>query len=717
MKSFRLSIIFILFILIFPSVQAQAQEREVHSFEDWEYITNATGITIISWFGNSRSVEIPENINGISVTELAANLFKSNTRIESVFIPDSVTVIGEYAFHGCLALKDIHLPEKLKRIEQYTFRYCTSLENIELPENLTIIGNYAFSGCQSLKEILIPNSVTNINANAFNSCTSLEKIRISKNLAFLGAHAFLDTPWLEAQTEEEFVIIGAGILLKWNGNTSIVSVPYGVTLVADAFFENNSVEEIEIPSSVTRIGTYAFRDAVNLKSVTIPDSVTRIDSYAFYGCRSLRSINIPDSVTIIGGSAFRGCENLPRFDFPPNIKKMESYVLGECIKLSDVSIPSAVESINVNAFSGSPLVQLQVTYDSEGERFAKENNIPYTYALQQTKDYIYSRNDNSIQILRYIGKLVEVEVPEKIDGVAVKRINTAAFQDNQIVKKVILPDSIESVGDWAFSYMENLQEVKISNSLISLGADAFTGSKQLRSVSLPGKITEIGVEPFEGIPDLLICAPKGSITESDLVNMNYPVLSPDQCVIPESHDEDRNAGPDISETDYQRFVITSTPVPTEITSPSSEDMPSPVSSDFTDTETEPETSEVSSATVEQAELPEIDLTVYPDFSEETYSTSTEAPIPDENSDTSVMEVVYIPSDTDTVTPDILENASESLTIVIPPNVSHIDESILEGRQITIVSIPGSAAENFAKQWNLSFLDAPWLLTDLEQDEE
>ena len=162
---------------------------------------------------------------------------------------------------------------------------------------------------------------------------------------------------------------------------------------------------------------------------------------------------------------------------------------------------------------------------------------------------------------------------------------------------------------------------------------------------------------------------------------------------------------------------TETPVPTEITSPSSEDMPSPVSSDFTDTETEPETSEVSSTTVEQAELPEIDLTVYPDFSEETYSTSTETPIPDENSDTSVREVVYIPSDTDTVTPDMLENAAESLTIVIPPNVNHIDESILDGRQITIVSIPGSAAESFAKQWNLNFLDAPWLLTDLEQDEE
>lgn len=711
MKTFKLYIVFVLFILVFPPVQAQ--EREIHSFEDWKYITNATGITLTSWFGNSRSVEIPDTINGISVTELAANLFKSNTRIESVFIPDSVTVIGEYAFHGCLALKEIRLPEKLKRIEQYTFRYCTSLESIELPESLTFIGNYAFAGCQGLKEIWIPDSVTNINTNAFNSCTSLENIRISKNLTFLGSHAFLGTPWLDAQTEEEFVIIGVGILLKWNGNDSVVSVPYGVTLVADAFFENNSVEEIELPSSVTRIGTDAFRDAVNLKSVAIPESVTRIDTYVFYGCRSLRTINIPDSVTNIGSSAFRGCEKLIRFDFPPNIIKLESYVLGECIRLSDVSIPSAVESINVNAFSGSPLVQLQVTYDSEGERFAKDNNISYTYALQQTKDYIYSRNDNDIQILRYIGKLVEVEVPEKIDGIPVKHINTAAFQDNQIVKKVILPDSIVSVGDWAFSYMENLQEVKISNSLISLGADAFTGSKQLRSVSLPGKISDIGVEPFEGIPDLLICAPKGSITESNLSNMNYPVLSPDHCVITESHVEDRNAGPDISETNYQRFVITSTPVPTEITSPSSEEMSSLFSSDFAKAETGTETFELSSMTTEPTELPEIDLTADPDFSDGTISSETQ--ISDDAPDTSVIEVVYIPSDTDTLTPDMLENAAEILTIVIPPNVSHIDESILEGRQITIVSISGSNAENFAKQWNLSFLDAPWLLTDLEQD--
>ena len=76
--------------------------------------------------------------------------------------------------------KEIHLPEKLKRIEQYTFRYCTSLENIELPESLTFIGNYAFAFCPGLTEITLPETVTSIGDSVFDGCENLEAVYVEK---------------------------------------------------------------------------------------------------------------------------------------------------------------------------------------------------------------------------------------------------------------------------------------------------------------------------------------------------------------------------------------------------------------------------------------------------------------------------------------------------------------------------------------------------------
>lgn len=76
------------------------------------------------------------------------------------------------------------------------------------------------------------------------------------------------------------------------------------------YVDNNLVEELVIPSGVTRISAAAFAYCSGLTSVTIPDSVTSISISAFCGCTSLTSVLIPDSVTVIGSNAFYGCTNL-----------------------------------------------------------------------------------------------------------------------------------------------------------------------------------------------------------------------------------------------------------------------------------------------------------------------------------------------------------------------------------------------------------------------
>lgn len=84
-----------------------------------------------------------------------------------------------------------------------------------------------------------------------------------------------------------------GVLVKWNDNSSSVT----------------------IPDSVTSIGSSAFYHCSSLMSITIPDSVTSIGEYAFYGCEKLTSITIPGSVTSIGNGAFGSCKKLMNITF------------------------------------------------------------------------------------------------------------------------------------------------------------------------------------------------------------------------------------------------------------------------------------------------------------------------------------------------------------------------------------------------------------------
>ena len=112
----------------------------------------------------------------------------------------------------------------------------------------------------------------------------------------------------------------------------------------------NAIKSIDIGSSVTGIGNYAFYNCNSLSGVTIPDSVTSIGNSAFYNCYSLSSVTIPDSVTGIGSDAFRVCNSLSGVTIPDGVESIGNYAFYSCYSLSSVTIPDSVTGIGNNAF-------------------------------------------------------------------------------------------------------------------------------------------------------------------------------------------------------------------------------------------------------------------------------------------------------------------------------------------------------------------------------
>ena len=118
-----------------------------------------------------------------------------------------------------------------------------------------------------------------------------------------------------------------------------------------AFRTCYSLASVVIPSSVTSIGTYAFDNCYSLASVVIPSSVTSIGTYAFYGCQSLASVVIPSSVTSIGSNAFCYCHSLASVVIPSSVTSIGNDTLSRCHSLASVVIPSSVTSIEYYAFA------------------------------------------------------------------------------------------------------------------------------------------------------------------------------------------------------------------------------------------------------------------------------------------------------------------------------------------------------------------------------
>ena len=209
--------------------------------------TTITGLDENKLAGKTK-IRIPSKCTAIrsDYAFLGAESYRSFIAgIEEVEIPDTVTEIGNYAFHNFRKLKKINIPNSVNRIGLGAFYLCESLVSITIPEGVTSIEGDAFNGCSSLTNITIPDGVTSIGKGAFNDCSSLTNIKLPNNLISIGSNAFRYC---------------------------------------------SSLSSITIPESVTGIGEFAFAGCSSLTSITISEGVTSIGEFAFTGCSSLTNI-------------------------------------------------------------------------------------------------------------------------------------------------------------------------------------------------------------------------------------------------------------------------------------------------------------------------------------------------------------------------------------------------------------------------------------------
>lgn len=304
-----------MFLITLIALLPQSKKLYAAEVDGFVYEVNGDTVTITGYTGSDMDVIVPEIIEGKPVVAIGKQAF-SNKLMNYVTLPETVRLIGDFAFanstgligvnfpsrldslgqgafSGCSQLGftssssfPIVLPPGLTEIKSSTFSMCTNLLSVTLPEGITKIGPSAFLYCSRLMGINLPASVVRIEAQAFLNATDMPMPSFGPAINYIGREAFYNTRWF-SNYSGEWLIVGQGQLVRYGG----------------------SATSLTLPDTVRRICSHAFSGKSSLKAVYLSDQITEIDYFAFGYC-NLQTIRIPPSVITIENQAFQGNNGL-----------------------------------------------------------------------------------------------------------------------------------------------------------------------------------------------------------------------------------------------------------------------------------------------------------------------------------------------------------------------------------------------------------------------
>ena len=199
---------------------------------------------------NTKAIQLH---NGIK--EIGDRVFRGNTRLMEIELPDGLEIIGDEAFEYT-GLKSISLPGSVKNLGSFIFANCKFLEEVVLEEGIPEIPAGMFYR-DPVTSISLPKTVTKIGSQAFEKCP-LQSIEFPESLCEIGRWAFMGTSLSSLQFKEGLETIDYGAFSDLKGESLIINLPYNLKVIGQEAFKDSPVKEVMIQKNVESIGVDAF---------------------------------------------------------------------------------------------------------------------------------------------------------------------------------------------------------------------------------------------------------------------------------------------------------------------------------------------------------------------------------------------------------------------------------------------------------------------------
>lgn len=501
--------------------------------KEWNYKVNDDGKTCILYGRSSKASAasyeniVIDTIDGYTVTEIGDNAFYYDEKIKSVTLSKNIKYVGENAFGECKNLekltllskntafgmdsfaisadrniKDIYYAGSVNDRKKYygssysvgyssarwhyqsddnvSFQYeyqvnedgktCKITQadpliygKVEVPEKMddytvTEIGENAFQHCYSIEQLVLPDSIKKIGRYAFDECFALEKITFSKNLEVIGGSAF-----------------GLCESLKQ------IVIPDSVVEIGEQAFSNcKNLEKVTLPSGLKKLNRYAFDCGENLKEIVLPDSLEEMSECCISG--SFKELTIPGKIKIIPKDALFFCE-IDRLTISEGVEEIEKNAVRPAMDggmVKAISLPKSIKKISEDAIGTN---DLYVYYAGSQNDRAKINNMDslvdkasWIYKTNTVPEYNYNLNPDG-KTVTIISSNIDIQskivLPDLIHGYKVTAIGDNFLNMQEKIRQVIFPKYLESIGEGAFGWCNNLNTVQFPKSLKYIGTYAF----------------------------------------------------------------------------------------------------------------------------------------------------------------------------------------------------------------------------------------------------
>ncbi len=215
------------------------------------------------------------------------------------------------------------------------------------------------------------------------------------------------------------------------------------------YLQTNTAETFDIPDGIKLIEEDAFFRS-QLVTVNIPGSVEQIDREGFNQCDQLKELNMAEGLKTIGKAVIFNCSSLEEITFPSTVTEVDEYNCTACDNLKEIRVDPA-----------NPVLEV-----IDGALINKRDGLLIAHPHQR-----------------------EAEVCTIPEGV--KRIGPHAFDSNKFIKEVHFPDTLISLGEFAFAYCDNLAEIIMPDSVTEMDISVFNSCRNVHTLHISSGLNKI----------------------------------------------------------------------------------------------------------------------------------------------------------------------------------------------------------------------------------
>jgi uncharacterized repeat protein (TIGR02543 family) len=472
------------------------------------------GVVLVEARGNVEGdISIPaKTSDNRPVIALGSGLFSGNKNLDSVIIPESITMLFPSVFYGCEYLREVTIPDSVNEISGSIFAKCSRLKKVKMGANTPCVSYRMFLDCASLETIEWGGKETFIGDQAFLRCTSLKDVIIPDGVVSMG-YSFQDCGNLTN------IVFGAGVKSIggscFTGCTKLSSVTFGNSLhsIGESCFSGCvELRKVVMPDSLAVLGNYAFNDCSRITDVKIGAKVKIIGACAFLDCAKLTNIVWGANNEVVGASAFMRCSGLRELRLPNTITNIYSSAFKGCSNITNVHVGTGLKTMGAEAFADNgALCDIRFLGDKVrtigNSCFSKCTSLACFEMPDSVREFgTYLFNGcNKLSCIK-IGDSVEtisegfcmdcVSLTNIVWGAAVETIGYRAFLNCTSLYDLSIPDTVKTIDGYAFSGCTELRFVKIGTGCTSILGNAFYKCGHLLFVEASGEIEEIGGNVF-----------------------------------------------------------------------------------------------------------------------------------------------------------------------------------------------------------------------------